>query len=203
MTDALDLVNTPRLQGGTFTKVFSNAAMHWILRAPAGRQADFLRGVRGALAPGGAFAFEMGGLGNVAEVRAALLAAVARRCSRVGEGEGAGGDGLGSGLALARARDPWFFPDEAWAAAALGPAAGWRVERVEREYRPTPVADGRGGVEGWVRLMGARFLEAVEEGAEREACVREVVDVLETVCRNPAGGFTFGYVRLRVLARKI
>jgi hypothetical protein len=77
---------------------------------------------------------------------------------------------------------------------------GWKVEKVEREWRPT-VAD-RGGVEGWIRLMGANFFEVVPE-AEREECVREVVDVLEFVCAQPAGGYMMNYVRLRVLARKV
>jgi hypothetical protein len=64
--NALDLVSTPQLQQGKFTKLFSNAAMHWILR-PADRREDFFRGARAALAPGGVFAFEMGGQGNVPE----------------------------------------------------------------------------------------------------------------------------------------
>ena len=189
--DALDLVRAPHLQQANFTKIFSNAAMHWILRAPAPAQADFFRGAREALAPGGTFAFEMGGLGNVAEMRTALLMAVARR---VGGGK--------EGLARARDHDPWFFPDETWATEMLEQTVGgWRVERAEREYRPTP-AD-QGGVEGWVRLMGAQFFEAIADAEEREECVREVVDVLEAVCGNPSGGFHIGYVRLRVLARKI
>ena len=194
MVNALDLIKTPHLQKGAFSKAFSNAAMHWILRAPATAQEDFFRGVHASLAPGGTFAFEMGGLGNVAEMRAALLMAVARRA-------GSGG-GDGQGLARAREHDPWFFPDEAWAVEMLErTVGGWTVEKVEREYRPTP-AD-KGGVEGWVRLMGAQFFEAVADEALREECVKEAVDVLEVVCANPSGGFHIGYVRLRVLARKI
>lgn len=77
---------------------------------------------------------------------------------------------------------------------------GWKVERVEREWRPT-TAD-RGGVEGWIRLMGASWLGIVPEG-EREACIKEIVDVLEIVCRKPGGGHMMSYVRLRVLARKV
>jgi hypothetical protein len=55
------------LQAGSYDKVFSNAAMHWILR-PEERREDFFRGVHGALKPDGVFCFEMGGMGNVAEV---------------------------------------------------------------------------------------------------------------------------------------
>lgn len=41
--------------------------MHWILRREETRK-DFFTGVRGALKVGGTFVFEMGGMGNVAEV---------------------------------------------------------------------------------------------------------------------------------------
>ncbi|KAK2063194.1 methyltransferase domain-containing protein [Colletotrichum caudatum] len=158
---------TPALRVPTFTKAFSNAALHWILRAPGSHLAVFAS-VRDALRPGGALVLEMGGLGNVGEMRTALLMAVARR--------GGGGP--------------------------LEDVGGWRVERVEREWRPTP-AD-RGGVEGWVRLMGKALLDAVpEEGGRREEAVREVVEVLDHVCGTPEGGRVIGYVRLRCLARKL
>ena len=50
--------------------------------------------------------------------------------------------------------------------------------------------------------MGKLFLDAVGEG-EREECVKEIVDALETVVGSAAGGYYMGYVRLRVKARKI
>lgn len=187
--DATKLDQASHLLKGQYTKIFSNAALHWILgacKADAARQAAVFRASRDALAPGGVLVFEMGGMGNVAEMRAALLAGAARR----------------AGLAAAAAHDPWFFPDEAWAAAMLEhTVGGWKVERSELEYRPTVAAAG--GVDGWVRLFGAPFFEAVPEGTEREETVREVVEVLETVCRNPSGGYQLGYVRLRVKARKL
>lgn len=65
MLDATEL--SPELQEEGFDKCFSNAAMHWILR-PEKRRAQFFRGVRNALKPGGVFAFELGGMGNVTEV---------------------------------------------------------------------------------------------------------------------------------------
>lgn len=141
--------------------------------------------MRDALAPGGTFVFEMGGLGNVCEIRAALLSAVGRR----------------AGLARAQEADPWFFPDEEWARQVMeDKVGGWKVERAEREWRPTR-AD-KGGVEGWVRLMAQRWFEVLPEG-EREECIREVVDVLEIALRQPSGGHSLGYVRLRVFARRV
>ncbi|AEO70142.1 uncharacterized protein THITE_123024 [Thermothielavioides terrestris NRRL 8126] len=182
--DATALVSTPSLQQGKFTKAFSNAALHWILRPERTRE-DVFRGVREAVAPGGAFVFEMGGLGNVCEVRAALLSAVGRRV----------------GLARAQEADPWFFPDEDWVRQVMEErVGGWKVERAEREWRPTR-AD-KGGVEGWVRLMAKNWFEILPE-AEREECIREVVEVLEIAQRQPSGGHSFNYVRLRVFARRV
>ncbi|TVY43449.1 putative methyltransferase, partial [Lachnellula subtilissima] len=134
--DATQLITSPARQTSSFDKVFSNAAMHWILRPETHRKA-FFQGVRNALKPGGIFVFEMGGLGNVAEMRAALISVVAKRV----------------GIERAREVDPWFFPDERWMRGMLEETVGgWKVERMEMEYRPTE-AD-QGGVRAWVKLMG-------------------------------------------------
>lgn len=77
---------------------------------------------------------------------------------------------------------------------------GWRVERIEREYRPTRADEG--GIVGWVRLMGKQFFDAVREG-ERAECEREVGEILKSVCESPGGGEWIGYVRLRAVVRKI
>lgn len=119
-------------------------------------------------------------------MRAALISAVGRRV----------------GMERAKEVDPWFFPDEEWVKDMMErQVGGWKVVKVEREWRPTD-ADA-GGVEGWIRLMGRQFFGVFGEDEEaREECIREVVQVLEAVCAKPGGGYTFSYVRLRVLARK-
>ncbi|KXJ86906.1 S-adenosyl-L-methionine-dependent methyltransferase [Microdochium bolleyi] len=191
VVDATALPSYPELQTGmVFNKAFSNAAMHWILRPEATRPA-FFTGVRDALQQGGTFAFEMGGLGNVVEMRTALLMAVARRCGP-------------EGLKKAMEFDPWFFPDEDWIRDMMEvQVGGWKIEKIEREYRPTPAAAGGKGVEGWVRLMGARFFEAIPDEKGREEAVAEVVQVLDQVCAKPGGGWQYGYVRLRAVVRKL
>ena len=184
--DANKMASRPALQQGSFTKVLSNAALHWILGGtPPPSPSAFFRGVHASLAPGGSFAFEMGGAGNVAEVRTALLMAVSRR--------------LGS-MQAAVAALPWLFGDEAWARAQLA-GAGFRVERVEYEWRPTALGRDT-GVEGWLRVFALHVLAAVGED-EREAVMEEVVEVLRHVCRTPDGGEMLSYVRLRCLATKI
>ena len=181
--DGTALASSKSLRPGTYTKAFFNAALHWILRNPTTRSQVF-PSVHTLLVPGGTFTFEMGGLGNVAEMRTALLLSLSRRI----------------GLPKALELDPWFFPDEAWVKKEME-SAGFRVEKVEREWRPTPAA--KGGVEGWVRLFGKQMLEGVEEGEEREAVVKEIADVLSEVCKQPDGGHMISYVRLRCKGTKI
>lgn len=183
--DCRYLENSPELEAEKYTKVFSNAALHWILRDPSTRQ-SVLRAACKALQPGGLFVFEMGGAGNVAEVHTALLAAIVHQ---------------GLSIETAREASPWFFPSEASMRAMLE-QAGFEVEKSELEYRPTKLtAEQEGGLEGWVRLMGAPFLDALQSEKLKEAAVTEVGDVLKTVIRHD-GSMWLGYVRLRVLARK-
>lgn len=127
----------------------------------------------------------MGGMGNVAEMRTVLLSVVSKRV----------------GIEKAREADPWFFPDEIWMTRMLEQTVGgFKAERIEREFRPTRADEG--GVEGWIRLMGKQFFDAVPE-EEREGAVKEAVELLKTVCESPGGGDWFGYVRLRAVVRKI
>lgn len=63
-------------------------------------------------------------------------------------------------------------------------------------------AEGKGGLEGWVRLMGAPFLEGLEV-EKKEEVVRFVCEVVEeSVTRVEDGSQWMGYVRLRVVAKK-
>lgn len=184
--DCRYLENSPELEPERYTKVFSNAALHWVLTDPSTRQ-SVLRAACKALKPGGVFVFEMGGAGNVAEVHAALLAAIVHQ---------------GLSIETARAASPWFFPSEETMRVMLE-QAGFEVEKSELEYRPTMLtAERDGGLEGWVRLMGAPFLDALQSEKLKEAAVTEVGDVLKTVIGRDDGTMWMGYVRLRVLARK-
>lgn len=177
-------MDKPELQKGEFNKAFSNAAMHWILSNTA-KHEQFFTGVKNALQPGGVFVFEMGGLGNVTELVTGIMSGVSRRI----------------GMEAAKKSNPWFFPDEEWARDILeNRVGGWKIEKIEREWRETP-ADA-GGVDGWIRLMARPFLDAVPE-AEREACTREIVEILEYTTRTPKGSYALQYVRLRVQARKL
>ncbi len=175
------------LKHGIYTKVFSNAALHWILRDSDTRM-SVLRAAYKALRPGGLLVFEMGGAGNVAEIHSSLLAALVHQ---------------GLTIEAARNASPWFFPSEKLMRQMLN-EVGFDVERSEIEYRPTKAtAEKDGGLEGWVRLMGANFLDTLTSSKEKEAAVTEICGVLESVMTHEEDGSKWlGYVRLRVLAKK-
>ncbi|OJD13047.1 hypothetical protein AJ78_06439 [Emergomyces pasteurianus Ep9510] len=174
----LEIVN------GTWDKVISNAALHWILK-DASTRVGVLEAIYSCLKPNGVFVFEMGGHGNVPEANTALLAAVMHQ---------------GSTIQQARAANPWFFPSEAWMRTTLE-KIGFHVEKLEVEYRPTKLTtDENGGIAGWVRLMGSEMLDIVKADG-REAAIEEVCQLLETVItREEDGSKWLGYVRLRGVA---
>lgn len=155
--------------GETFDAVVSNAALHWM------KEPDrVLAAVARLLRPGGRFVAEMGGFGNVAAIRVAIHAVLARR-------------GL-DGVALC----PWYFPTREEYAERLE-RAGFRVERMELAPRPVSVASG---MHAWCGNFTDSYQRALPR-ADRTAFVDEVVALLEPVMRRPDGAWFADYVRLR------
>ncbi|KAL4947864.1 S-adenosyl-L-methionine-dependent methyltransferase [Aspergillus filifer] len=185
--DCCYLEHVKEAVNGGWDKVVSNAALHWILR-PESTRLSTLQNIHSSLKPGGKFIFEMGGHGNVSEVNIALQFAL-----------------LKQGISLDRIRSvyPWFFPSDTWMRNTLE-EIGFEVQVMEIEYRPTKLtAEKGGGLEGWVRLMGANFLDVLD-GGKREEAVRDVCSVLENVVtRGEDGSQWLGYVRLRGVAVKV
>jgi len=163
----------------------SNAALHWILHDTSTRL-NTIKAVFSSLKAGGTFVFEAGGAGNVAEVHSALISALHHH---------------GLSIEDARQASPWYFPSEAEMASLLK-QAGFEVEKLELEYRPTKLNEGEGGgLEGWVRLMGASMIERVGQG-DREAVVSEICDTLKGIVGREDGSQWLGYVRIRGVARR-
>jgi trans-aconitate methyltransferase len=162
--------------GPEFDAAFSNAALHWMLDAPA-----VAKGVFAALKPGGRFVGEMGGQGNIAALRAALHAELRARGYRTDD------------------RDPQWYaaPDEF---VAIYEAAGFTDIAATLIPRPTLLP---AGVADWVRTFRTGFLDAagVPE-AERGDVALAVERRLETAFRQPDGSWLADYVRLRFSMRK-
>lgn len=157
-----------------FDAVFSNAALHWILRPDAA-----IDGVWRALKPGGRFVGEMGGAGNVERIRTALTAALARR----------GLDG--------EAVSPWYFPGPEHYRRKLE-ARGFAVDSIALIPRPTPLP---GAMADWLATFAEAFIHALP-AAERAAYVAEVTAALRPALCDAQGNWSADYVRLRFAARK-
>lgn len=155
-----------------FDAVFSNAALHWMTRPD-----EVIAGVARALKPGGRFVAEAGGHGNVAAIRTALTAVLARH-------------GVTTDLS-----EIWYFPSEGEQRARLE-RAGFRVEEVALIPRPTPVA---AGISAWLATLAAPVLALLPE--ERRARARdETVALLAPALRDGHGNWTADYMRIRFRA---
>ncbi|GES64903.1 S-adenosyl-L-methionine-dependent methyltransferase [Aspergillus terreus] len=185
--DCCYLEQDPSVVNGQWDKVISNAALHWILRNESTRVST-LRGIYGCLKPGGTFVFETGAHGNVGEVLTALIYALVQQ-----------------GIPIERAREvvPWFFPSADWMTSTLEDI-GFKVEKMETEYRPTKLTSAAdGGLAGWVRLMGAQLLDVLPV-EKREDVVQQICEVLQTAVTRPEDGSQWlGYVRLRGVAKRV
>jgi len=159
---------------GEFDAVFSNAALHWMLRP-----ALVIAGVWRALKPGGRFVGEMGGHGNVQHIKTALVAALDRR----------GLDG--------KAAVPWYFPTPAEYGGLLQ-AQGFRVRAIELIPRPTPLP---GDIVAWLDNFAESFTRRVP-AAERTGLLDEVAEALRPHLCSADGTWSADYVRLRFAADK-
>ena len=160
---------------GTFDAVFSNAALHWVRGQDA-----MLAQVHRVLRPGGRFVAEMGGHGNIAAIRVALIAVLARH----GFGE--------------LENDVNYYPTaEAYRRRLEG--HGFSVERIALIPRPTPLAES--GMVGWLKTFRAGVLEGLPEKL-REPVIAETTELLARALRDEEGKWVADYVRLRFVARR-
>jgi SAM-dependent methyltransferase len=161
---------------GAFDAVFSNAALHWMLDADA-----VASGVFKALRPGGRFAGEMGGEGNLATLRQALR------------------DELGArGYAMPEQDPAWYAGVEEFT--RLYCVAGFGQVRAERIERPTPLP---GGVADWVKTFRAGVMDvAMVPEWERDDIASAVEARVAPALRQADGAFCADYVRLRFSMRR-
>jgi SAM-dependent methyltransferase len=157
---------------GEFDAVFSNAALHWMTRPEA-----VIAGVARALKPGGRFVAEQGGMGNVAAIRTALIAALEER-------------GVATDLT-----EIWSFPSVAEQTARLE-AAGFAVDEIALIPRPTPV---KSGMAAWLETLAAPALALLPMEARAGARDQVAALVRPALC-DSGGNWTADYMRLRFRA---
>jgi len=158
-----------------FDGVMSNAALHWVTDQDAA-----IQGIARALKPGGRFACEMGGYGNVQKVGDALCDALRAR--------GIDPEPLW----------PWTFPTVSDQTVRLK-RCGFRVEACDLIPRPTPLP---GHITDWLETFAESFLSSVP-AADQIALKNEVAAALQYDLFDADGIWSVDYVRLRFLAVKV
>ncbi|MDE3202184.1 MAG: methyltransferase domain-containing protein [Acidobacteriota bacterium] len=157
---------------GAFDAVFSNAALHWVRNQDA-----MMTQVRRVLRSGGRFVAEMGGQGNIAAIRVALIAVLERH------GFAGAEDGVN------------YYPTPQIYARRLT-QHGFKVERIELIPRPTPLPNG---MNAWLRTFRKGVLDSLPE-LIRDEVVKETAALLAEALRDEEGNWIADYVRLRFIA---
>ena len=160
-----------------FDAVFSNAALHWMTKPEA-----VVECVARALKPGGRFAAEFGGKGNIEAIRHALRQAL-----------------RAPGIARDEEWNPWYYPSIAEYASLLE-RHGLAVRYATLFDRPTALEEGERGLRLWLEMFASSLLESVSPD-QKEEMIRHVEDQLRpTQFRD--GTWYADYTRIRVLARR-
>ena len=153
---------------GEFDAAFSNAALHWMLDKRRVAQAVFR-----ALRPGGRFAGEMGGEGNLARLREALDSELIAR-----------------GYVPPVGAANWYAPAEEFA--ALYEAVGFDEIDARLLERPIRLEHG---VAAWVTVFRAGWLDRAGVPVEQRSVIADAV-------ADRLGSDSADYVRLRFIMRK-
>jgi SAM-dependent methyltransferase len=159
----------------SFNAVFSNAALHWVRG-----QDEMMAEVHRVLKPGGRFVAEMGGHGNIAAIRVALMAVLEKH------GFGGAEDGVN------------YYPTPEAYTRRLE-QHGFKVERMALIPRPTPLENA--GMAAWMRTFRRGVLDKLPEGL-RATVVDECCSLLAPALRDERGNWIADYVRLRFIARR-
>lgn len=157
-----------------FDAVFSNAALHWMQPADA-----VLAGVERALKPGGRFAGEMGGHGNIAAIRVALLAVLQPH-------------NLSQTIL-----NTWYFPSAQEYQQKLE-QHGFRVDKIELFSRPTALPSD---MQGWLDTFAKDFFHPLN-AAQQATARQHIIALLQPILCDTKGRWQADYVRLRFLAFK-
>jgi SAM-dependent methyltransferase len=151
-----------------FDAAFSNASLHWMLDRDA-----VARGIFRALKPGGRFAGEMGGEGNLKKLREALDEELVAR-----------------GYAPPVESSNWYPSAEAFA--GVYEAAGFAHIDARLIDRPTPLEHG---IAAWVTTFRRGWLDGAGVPEEERAAIGAAV-------ADRIGSNVADYVRLRFIMRK-
>jgi SAM-dependent methyltransferase len=160
---------------GEFDAVFTNAALHWV-----GQPHVVTSGVKRALKPGGRYVGEFGGHANIAAIRTALIAVLARH-----------------GFPPAGAETSYYPTAPAFR--DVLESGGFVVAACTIIPRPTPLPAS--GMAGWLNTFRAGFIDAAGvPDALKDQIIAETVALLVPSLQAADGQWITDYVRLRFAA---
>jgi trans-aconitate methyltransferase len=155
--------------------VFSNAALHWVLRAE-----DAAACIARALKPGGRFVAEFGGHGNIAKIFVATQETI-------------------RDLTKTEAPHGWYFPSVG-AYSALLEAQGLEVRQAYLFDRPTKL-DGEDGMRNWLAMFAEGMFRGLSDELKQQALIEIEARLRET--NYLAESWWADYRRLRIVAVKV
>ncbi|EPY50098.1 methyltransferase [Schizosaccharomyces cryophilus OY26] len=163
-----------------FDAVFSNAALHWILRNPNQRGTVF-QGIARVLRPGGRFVAECGVFGNVSEVITSIYTVL-----------------LDHGIPKEQIDEanPWYFGTEQ-AYTKMLKEAGFEITFMENVSRPTYLDRD---VRQWLDTFAHTFYDAFPD--LKETLRERVYQALRWANCTETGDWYLLYRRLRFVAVK-
>jgi SAM-dependent methyltransferase len=160
---------------GEYDAVFTNAALHWV-----GQPDVVTAGVKRALKPGGRYVGEFGGHANIAAIRTALIAVLARH-----------------GFTAAGAETSYYPTAEAFR--AVLEAGGFVVGSCAIIPRPTPLPES--GMAGWLETFRGGFIDAAGvPDDQKDQIIAETVALLAPALQAADGQWVADYVRIRFSA---
>jgi hypothetical protein len=121
----------------------------------------------------------VGGQGNIAAIRVALLAVLTARA-----------------IPPERIENNRFFSNTEYR--ALLESHGFLVEEVTLTPRPTPLPSG---MADWLKTFRSSVLQQLP-AAERPAAIEQIVSLLKPVLCDREGNWTADYMRLRFVAHR-
>lgn len=158
-----------------FDAVFTNAALHWV-----GQPDVVTAGVIKALKPGGRYVGEFGGHANIAAIRTALIAVLARY-----------------GFPPAGSKTSYYPTAEAFR--AVLERSGFVVANCAIIPRPTPLPES--GMAGWLETFRGGFIDAAGVPDDlKNQIIAETVALVAPALQTADGKWIADYVRIRFSA---
>ncbi len=160
-----------------YDAVFSNAVLHWICD-----QDVVSSGMFQTLKPGGRLVVELGGEGNVQQIREALKKTLQRH-----------------GYLKAADTNPWYFPSVGQYTTLLE-QHGFRVQAAHHYARPTQLADAKHGIKDWLAMFANSYLKEISSDQQMRILDEVQKSLRPTLYRD--NHWYADYQRLRVTAIK-